>query len=52
MLKGILREILKSLEEDMSFSIYDKIHQICAEKLGAIKYLLILDDVQNEDLEK
>ncbi|KAK9997667.1 hypothetical protein SO802_022353 [Lithocarpus litseifolius] len=50
--EGILREILKSLEEDLSVSIYDKIHQICAEKLGAINYLLILDNVQYEDLEK
>ncbi|KAK7824598.1 putative disease resistance protein rga4 [Quercus suber] len=40
----ILGEII-SLEEDLS----DEILQICAEKLRAIKYLLILDDVQEED---
>ena len=50
--EGILREILISLEEDLSDLKYDKILQICAEKLRAIKYLLILDDVQDEDLEK
>ncbi|XP_030970562.1 disease resistance protein RGA2-like [Quercus lobata] len=50
--EGILREILISLEEDLSDLNYDKILQICAEKLRAIKYLLILDDVQDEDLEK
>ena len=48
----ILGEILKSLEEDLSDLICDEILQICAEKLRAIKYLLILDDVQDEDLEK
>ncbi|XP_075661639.1 putative disease resistance protein RGA4 [Castanea sativa] len=50
--EGILREILKSLEKDLSYLKYDKILQICAEELGAIKYLLILDDMRDEDLEK
>ncbi|XP_075661640.1 putative disease resistance protein RGA4 [Castanea sativa] len=50
--EGILREILISLDEGLRYSNYDKILQICAEKLRAIKYLLILDDVQDGDLEK
>ena len=51
--EGILREILISLQEDFRYSKYDKqILQICAKKLRAIKYLLILDDMQEEDLEK
>ncbi|KAK9997675.1 hypothetical protein SO802_022361 [Lithocarpus litseifolius] len=53
--KGILKEILKSLDKDLSGSKYDEIDEIinkCKEKLWAKKYLLILDDVQNEDREK
>ena len=50
--EGILREILKSLEEDLSGLEYDEILEKCREKLWAKKYLLILDDVQNEDPKK
>ncbi|KAL4631766.1 hypothetical protein ACB092_04G002100 [Castanea dentata] len=50
--EGILREILISLDKGLRYSNYDKILQICAKKLRAIKYLLILDDVQDGDLEK
>ena len=53
--KGILKEILKSLDKDLSGSKSDEIDEIiykCKEKLWAEKYLLILDDVQNEDREK
>ena len=55
--EGIIREILNSLREDLSDLEsddleYDEVRQICAKILGAKKYLLILDDVQNEDLKK
>ena len=51
--EGILREILTSLKKNLRFSaIYNKVLQIRAEKLKAIKYLLILDDMQDEALEK
>ncbi|KAK4566161.1 hypothetical protein RGQ29_002397 [Quercus rubra] len=50
--EGILREILKFLEGYLSDLEYDDILQKCAEKLREIKYFLILDDVQDEDLEK
>ncbi|KAK9997718.1 hypothetical protein SO802_022404 [Lithocarpus litseifolius] len=51
--EGILREILKSLgEEELSDLEYDEVREICAKILGAKKYLLILDDVQNEDPKK
>ena len=50
----ILRKMLKSLRENLSFREIDdeKVHQICAKILGAKKYLLILDDVHNEDPKK
>ncbi|KAL4631812.1 hypothetical protein ACB092_04G004400 [Castanea dentata] len=50
--EGILREILKPHREDLGDLEYDEVIEICAEILGAKKYLLILDDVQNEDPKK
>ncbi|XP_050256212.1 putative disease resistance protein RGA3 [Quercus robur] len=54
--EGILREILKSLGEDLGDcwgrKFFDKVLEICAKILWAKKYLLILDDVQNEDPKK
>ncbi|KAL4631826.1 hypothetical protein ACB092_04G005500 [Castanea dentata] len=48
--EGILREILKSLSEDLGDLEYDEV--IWEKMLGPKKYLLILDDVQNEDPKK
>ncbi|XP_075661972.1 disease resistance protein RGA2-like [Castanea sativa] len=50
--KGILREILNFLEKDLSYLKCDQMLQKCEKKLRVIKYLLILDDVQDADLEK
>ncbi|KAL4631809.1 hypothetical protein ACB092_04G004200 [Castanea dentata] len=50
--EGILREILESLREDLGDLEYDEVIEICAKILGAKKYLLILDDVHNEDPKK
>ncbi|XP_050256173.1 putative disease resistance protein RGA4 [Quercus robur] len=48
----ILRKIIGSLREDLRgppLAYARGVHQIFAEILGANKYLLILDDVHNED---
>ncbi|KAL4631901.1 hypothetical protein ACB092_04G012100 [Castanea dentata] len=50
--EGILREILNFLEKDLSHLECDQMLQKCEKKLRVIKYLLILDDVQDGDLEK
>ncbi|KAL4631806.1 hypothetical protein ACB092_04G004100 [Castanea dentata] len=50
--EGIVREILKPHREDLGDLEYDEVIEIGAEILGAKKYLLILDDVQNEDPKK
>ncbi|KAL4631819.1 hypothetical protein ACB092_04G005100 [Castanea dentata] len=50
--EGILSEILKPHREDLGDLEYDEVIEIGAEILGAKKYLLILDDVQNEDPKK
>ncbi|XP_065621426.1 putative disease resistance protein RGA3 isoform X2 [Quercus suber] len=49
----ILRKILDSLREDSSYHLaYEGVRKKCAKILWAKKYLLILDDVQNEDSKK
>ncbi|KAL4631815.1 hypothetical protein ACB092_04G004700 [Castanea dentata] len=49
----ILRKILKFLREDLNYHlcVFDEVRQVCAKVLGE-KYLLILDDVHNEDPKK